>query len=112
MSASLSHRPAVHSGTPSANAPMPSAHFSPRLSVVSDGSGIAIFNKNTVQVNGTSDDNSSGTLSPAGSFGPFSYSVIQPASESFPRVAISTGPPGKTGPVSSFFYVISRTKAV
>jgi hypothetical protein len=99
-------------GTPSANGTYAFGTLQPEVVGVSDGSGIAIFNKNTVQVNGTSDDNSSGTLSPAGSFGPFSYSVDSTGLGVIPAGCNIDGTTGQDGTCQSFFYVISPTKAV
>ena len=84
----------------------------PDLAGVSDESGIAIFNKNTAQVSVTSDNNSSGTLNPAGSFGPISYSVDSTGLGVIPAGCSIDGTTGQNGTCQSFFYIISPTKAV
>jgi hypothetical protein len=98
--------------TPSANGTYAFGTIQPDQVSVSDESGIAIFNKNTVQVNVTSDNNSSGTLNPAGSFGPFSYSVDSTGLGLIPAGCNIDGTTGQDGTCQSFFYIISATKAV
>jgi hypothetical protein len=74
---------------------------------VSDESGVAIFNATTTKINGTTDNNSSGSLSPANSFGPFGYSV-----DSTGLGVIPSGCNIDGGTCQTFFYVVSPTKAV
>jgi hypothetical protein len=99
-------------GTPSANGTYAFGTIQPDQVNVADESGIAIFNKNTAQVSVTSDNNSSGTLNPAGSFGPISYSVDSTGLGVIPAGCSIDGTTGQDGTCQSFFYIISSTKAV
>src|SRR4029077_9132669 len=80
---------------------------------VSDEAGIAIFNKNTAQVTGTSDGNSSGSLTAGNSFGPFGYSVDSTGLGLIPAGCNldGTNGTGQDGTCQTFFYIISPTKA-
>jgi hypothetical protein len=91
----------------SANGTYAFGTIQPDLVGVSDESGIAIFNATTTKINGTTDNNSSGSLSPANSFGPFSYSV-----DSTGLGVIPSGCNIDGGTCQTFFYVVSPTKAV
>jgi hypothetical protein len=99
-------------GTASASGTYAIGTLQPDVAGVSDASGIATFNKNTVQVSGTSDNNSSGTLNPAGSFGPIGYSVDSTGLGLLPAGCSIDGTNGQDGTCQSVFYVISPTKAV
>ena len=99
-------------GTPSASGTYAFGTLQPDVAGVSDDSGIAIFNKSTVQVSATSDSNSSGTLNPAGSFGPIAYSVDSTGLGLFPAGCSIDGTTGQNGTCQAFFYLISPTKAV
>ena len=79
---------------------------------IGDESGIAIFNSTTGNVSGTSDDNSSGNLSPANTFGPFTYSVDSTGLGVIPAGCSIDGTTGQNGTCQTFFYIISPTKAV
>jgi hypothetical protein len=99
-------------GTPSANGTYAFGTLQPEVAGVSDESGIAIFNKNTTQVSVTSDNNSSGTLNPAGTFGPISYSVDSTGLGVIPAGCNIDGTTGQDGTCQSLFYILSPTKAV
>jgi len=68
--------------------------------------------RNRSKSTGRSDDNSSEPWSPAGSFGPFSYSVDSTGLGVIPAGCNIDGTTGQDGTCQSFFYVISPTKAV
>jgi hypothetical protein len=99
-------------GTPSANGTYAFGTLQPDVAGISDESGIAIFNKNTTQVTVTSDNNSSGTLNPGGTFGPIGYSVDSTGLGVIPAGCSIDGTTGQDGTCQSVFYVISPTKAV
>jgi hypothetical protein len=79
---------------------------------ISDESGIAVFNSTAGNVSGTTDDNSSGNLSPANAFGPFAYSVDSTGLGVIPAGCSIDGTTGQNGTCQTFFYIISPTKAV
>ena len=97
-------------GTPSASGTYAFGTIQPDAAGVSDESGIASFSAGQVSV--TSDNNSSGTLNPAGSFGPLSYSVDSTGLGVIPAGCNIDGTTGQNGTCQSFFYVLSPTKAV
>jgi large repetitive protein len=75
-------------------------------------SGVVAFNGSTTQVNGTSDNNSSGTLNPGNTFGPMSYSVDSTGLGLIPAGCSVDGTTGQNGTCQNFFYMISPTRAV
>jgi hypothetical protein len=99
-------------GNPSASGTYAFGTLQPDAVGIADESGIAIFNSTTTQVSVTSDNNSSGTLNPAGSFGPVSYSVDSTGLGVIPAGCSIDGTTGQNGTCQSFFYVLSPTKAV
>ena len=91
----------------SANGTYAFGTIQPDVLGISDESGIAIFNSTTTQANGTSDNNSSGTLNPANTFGPASYSV-----DATGLGVIHAGCSIDGGTCQTVIYLISPTKAV
>jgi hypothetical protein len=96
----------------SANGTYAFGTIQPDVLGISDESGIAIFNSTTTQVSGTSDNNSSGTLNPANTFGPSSYSVDSTGLGVIPAGCSIDGAVETDGTCQNVFYIISPTEAV